>query len=101
MIKLMVMYNHPEDPQAFDAHYLTTHVALARRIPNVRRLEVAKIESVRGGGDPPYHLVVEIWYDDEEAMAAAMETPEYQEALADQPNFNTRGAVAWTCRVIE
>lgn len=101
MIKLIVLYNHPDDPQAFDDHYFTTHVALARQIPQLRRLEVAKLETVRGGGDPPYHAIAELWYDDEEAMAAAAESPEYQRALADQPNFNTGGSVAWVCRVVD
>lgn len=100
MIKLTVLYNHPDDPQAFDDHYLTTHVPLARQIPQLRRLDVAKIEQVRGGGDPPYHLIVELYYDDEESMAAALETPEYARALADQANLNSNGAVAWICRVV-
>jgi uncharacterized protein (TIGR02118 family) len=55
---------------------------------------------VRGGGKPPYHAIAELYYDDDEAMAAAVETPEFKDALADQPNFNTNGSVAWVCSVM-
>jgi uncharacterized protein (TIGR02118 family) len=100
VIKLVVLYNHPEDPEAFDAHYFTTHLRLAQRIPQLRRLDAARIEEVRGGGRPPFHAIAELYYDDEDAMAAAAQTPEYEQALADQPNFNTAGSVAWVCRVM-
>lgn len=101
MIKLIVLYNHPEDPEAFDEHYLNVHVPLARQIPHLHKLEITKIESVRGGDKPPYHMVAELWYEDEAAMAAAAASPEFATAQADQPNFNTAGSVAWICRVVD
>jgi uncharacterized protein (TIGR02118 family) len=102
VIKLVVLYHHPDDPAAFDEHYVNTHLPLARKIPHVLRIDAARIESVRGGdGPPPFHAIAELYYEDEVAMALAAATPEYQEALADQPNFNTRGSVAWLCRILE
>ena len=102
MIKLVVLYHHPEDPAAFDEHYVGTHLPLAHKIPHVLRIDAARIESVRGDdARPPFHAIAELYYEDEEAMALAAASPEYQEALADQPNFNTGGSVAWLCRTFE
>lgn len=99
MIKLVVLYNHPPDPDVFDDHYVNTHLPLARAIPQLQRIEATRLEGVRGGGRAPYHAMAELWYSDEEAMAAAAASPEYQRALADQPNFNVAGSVAWVGRV--
>jgi uncharacterized protein (TIGR02118 family) len=33
MAILMVLYNIPADPAAFDAHYINEHVPLAKKIP--------------------------------------------------------------------
>ena len=80
---------------------ITSRLTLRSHVRFRNCVGVAKLETVRGGGDPPYHAIAELWYDDEEAMAAAAESPEYQRALADQPNFNTGGSVAWVCRVVD
>ncbi len=46
-VKLVVLYTHPDDPDAFDRHYLGTHMPLTRKIPGPQRLT--------GGTDPGGH----------------------------------------------
>jgi uncharacterized protein (TIGR02118 family) len=38
MVKLTVLYGHPDDPDAFEEYYENTHMPLARKIPNVQRI---------------------------------------------------------------
>ncbi|MFN0162166.1 MAG: EthD family reductase, partial [Burkholderiales bacterium] len=40
MAKLVVMYDRPADPAAFDAYYFNKHVPLAKTIPGLRNYEV-------------------------------------------------------------
>ena len=41
MVKLIVLYNHPTDPAAFDKYYEETHIPIAAKIPNVKRFEAS------------------------------------------------------------
>jgi uncharacterized protein (TIGR02118 family) len=102
VVKLTLLYNPPVDAEAFDEYYLNTHVPIVERMPGIRRFEVAVVKAVRGGGDPPYHIVSEIWYDDEEALAAASASPEGQAAGADVANFpGHTGALALISHVAD
>ena len=42
MASLVVLYKTPTDKAAFDKHYFDKHVALAKKIPGVRKYEVSK-----------------------------------------------------------
>jgi uncharacterized protein (TIGR02118 family) len=37
MVKLVVLYGRPEDPDAFERYYADTHTALAKAVPGLRR----------------------------------------------------------------
>ena len=37
MGKMLVIYEKPADPTAFDKHYFNVHVPLAKRLPGLRR----------------------------------------------------------------
>jgi uncharacterized protein (TIGR02118 family) len=92
MVKLIVAYGPPEDPAVFDAHYASTHTALAEKIPNVRRFEAGRVIGTPDGSPAPYHLVAELWFDSAEELQAAMGSPEGQAAAADVGTFATGGA---------
>jgi uncharacterized protein (TIGR02118 family) len=38
-----VLYDRPDDPEAFDRHYRDVHIPLARKIPGLRRYTVSRI----------------------------------------------------------
>jgi uncharacterized protein (TIGR02118 family) len=44
--KITVIYDNPQDPDAFEAGYHQQH-ALAKQIPGVRRVESAKVAEGR------------------------------------------------------
>jgi uncharacterized protein (TIGR02118 family) len=91
MASVLVLYNPPADPEAFDRHYREVHAPLAARIPGLRAYTVS--EGVfAADGKAPYHLVAELSFDSMDALQAAMASPEAQAAVADMPNFAQAGA---------
>ncbi len=91
MVKLIVLHGQPTDAEAFDAHYFSTHAALAARMPGVRRFEAARCASM-DGSPGAYYLQAELWFDDADALRACFASPEGRAAADDVPTFATGGA---------
>ena len=98
MVKLTVVYGHPEDPGAFEEYYASKHLPLAQKIPNVRRFEVGKVSAV-DEGEPPYYRIAELWFESEERMGEARSSPEAQAATGDLEKFATGGATFFVSEV--
>ena len=92
MVKLIVAYGPPTDPDAFDQHDESTHKPLAEAIPGLRRFEVGKVIGTPDGADAPYRLIAELYFDDLAALQTAMGSSEGQAAAGDVGNFATGGA---------
>ncbi len=92
MAKVLVMYNQPADPAAFDKYYFETHVPIADKIPGLRSGTVNQgpVVGVTGGSAP--YLIAELHFDSMEDLQAAMASPEGRAAAADLANFATGGA---------
>jgi uncharacterized protein (TIGR02118 family) len=57
MSRMVVIYNTPADPEAFDRHYFSTHVPLAKQLPGLTRYELSKGPIVgRMTGAAPYMI---------------------------------------------
>lgn len=91
MARLVVMYRTPKDASAFDAHYFDKHVALAKKIPDVRRYEVSQGPVATPAGPSNYHLVATLHFDNVAAIQAAFASPQGQAAVADVGTFATGG----------
>ncbi|QJY49707.1 EthD family reductase [Pseudonocardia broussonetiae] len=87
MIKLTVLYDTPADVEAFDAHYLGTHVPLANAVPGIEEVEVTRFLPGPDGSAPRFHIMAELYFADADAMAAALATPEGKELGADVANL--------------
>lgn len=87
MIKLTVLYDTPADVEAFDAHYLGTHVPLANAVPGIEKVEVTRFLPGPDGSAPRFHIMAELYFADADAMAAALATPEGKELGADVANL--------------
>ncbi len=87
MVKLLAFYKQPPDPEAFDTHYRDVHTPLIEKWPGLKRLEVGRITGMPGGTEPPYYLVAEMYFDDADAMRAAMRSPEGRAAGEDLQTF--------------
>lgn len=78
MARMMVIYQSPTDPQSFDAHYEGVHIPLAKRLPGLRRYDVARRPIVLPAGDPEPYLIATLHFDD---LAAQEPNAEPREEL--------------------
>lgn len=86
MVKLVVLYKKPADVAAFEKHYHEVHTPLAKKMPGLKRLEVAHMTG-SPGGEPKFYMMAELYFDSKEAMAAAMSSPEGKAAAKDVMSF--------------
>ncbi len=100
MVRVLVLYNTPADPEAFDRYYEQTHIPLARQLPGLQRYTVSKNVTPLGG-DAKYYLVAELDWDSMEAMQAAFGSPIGRETAADVPKFATGGSSLMVYEVAE
>jgi len=86
MIKLIALYKKPENTAEFDQRYFEGHLPLANKMPGLRKAEVAR---VLGGpaGEAEYYLQAELYFDDMDALKAAMSSPEGKAAAKDVMSF--------------
>ena len=99
MVKGTALFGHPEDLDAFEDHYANTHVPLARKIPNLRRFEAAKVVATPDGSEPPYHRIGELYFEDVEQMQAGLSSDEGQAVTADFQNFATGGVTIFIAEI--
>jgi uncharacterized protein (TIGR02118 family) len=92
MVRLTVLYNKPDDPDAFLKHYESTHAPLVDKISNLSRWTWGKVLGTPTGDEAPYFLTAELWFEDMDAFGTAMGSPEGQAAANDMANFATGGA---------
>jgi uncharacterized protein (TIGR02118 family) len=91
MAQLVVMYKTPRDAAAFDKHYFDKHVALAKKIPGVRKYEVSQGAVATPAGPSGYYLVAILQFDNVAAIQSAFGSAEGQAAVADVQTFATGG----------
>jgi uncharacterized protein (TIGR02118 family) len=99
MVKLTVLYGHPDDPDTFENYYANTHMPLVDEIPNLQRYEAARIIATPDGSEPPYYRIFEGYFEDMEQLRSSMATPEGQAATNDIPNVATGGATIFIAEI--
>jgi uncharacterized protein (TIGR02118 family) len=97
MVRLMVLYNRPEDTAAFDKHYNEIHIPLAKKLPGLVRYTVSR--NLRA--EEQHYLVAELDWADMAAFRAAMGSPAGAEATGDVPKFATAGSASLIYEVAE
>ena len=85
MIKLVLLYKHPSDPNLFEIRY-TRNLDKLKKMPGVRRSQVG---SVLGGpgGDALYYRILEFFFEDFDALDKALISPEGVAAGKDLMEF--------------
>ena len=85
----------------FQRYWRDTHGPIAGAIPGLRRYvqshvvpELYARQSAAAGQSPPFDGAAELWFDDLDAMRAAMQSPELKAALEDEKNFIDHTRVA-------
>jgi uncharacterized protein (TIGR02118 family) len=80
VIKIVGYWTPPADPvdiPQFEDDYMNRHVPIAARLPGLRRLTTLRVESGYMGGEVQHYRIVEAWFDDRQALDAALQTPEF------------------------
>lgn len=91
MVKLLVLYGHPQDPAAFDKYYQEVHIPLAKRMRGLKKWTIGKVLGTPDGQPSPYYYVAELYMDRREDFETLLASSEGQAAVADVPNYATGG----------
>lgn len=75
-VKVVVLYTPPDDPAAFDEHYLNVHMPMVHKVPGLLRAESAAFISAGDNGELTYHRTAELYFEDMAALGAGMSSPE-------------------------
>jgi uncharacterized protein (TIGR02118 family) len=94
MPRLVALYNVPEDPGAFDAHYRDVHSSIVARYPNLRDVRLTTPAGV-AGRPAPYHLMAEMTFDSDEDLEAALMSEAGTESARDLRNFAGAGVTVF------
>ena len=92
MAKVVVMYKIPKNAEAFDRHYASTHIPLAKKIPGLTKYDISQGPVGSPAGPSGIHLVATLYFDSMSALQAALSSPEGQAAAGDLANFADGGA---------
>jgi uncharacterized protein (TIGR02118 family) len=91
MVRLLVLYGHPNDPEAFDKYYHETHIPIAKKLKGLSKWTVGKVIGTPGGERSPYYYLADLHMESREAFEAMLASPEGKAAVADVPNYATGG----------
>jgi uncharacterized protein (TIGR02118 family) len=92
MAQVLVLYNQPSDPAAFDKYYFEKHIHIAKRIPGLRSYTVSSGTPTMVAGPKAPYLIAELEFDSMAAIQSALGSPEGQATAADLANFAQAGA---------
>ena len=90
--KLAVLYTQPDDPDAFDHHYLGTHMPLANKLPGLQRAETGRIVAAVDRGERTFYRVTELYFADQGALDAALGSDEGIATAADYQQIAPPGS---------
>jgi len=91
-VKLVVLYTQPSDSDAFDRHYLGTHMPLVRQIPGLERAEAGRFTAALDGGEQTFYRIAELYFADQAAMQAGFGSAEGQATAADYQQIAPPGS---------
>jgi uncharacterized protein (TIGR02118 family) len=90
MLRLIALYNTPEDAAAFDAHYRDVHAPLVARYPHLRDMRLTKPVGV-AGRPSPFYLMAEMFFDSQADLDEALTSGPGAESARDLRNFASAG----------
>ena len=90
-VKLVVLYTQPDDPEAFDAHFLGVHMPLVDKLPGLQRAESGRLSAV-DGGEKTYYRTTALHFADQDALNAALGSPEGAAVATDYSDIAPPGS---------
>ena len=97
MVRLLVLYNPPEDAAAFDKYYNEIHIPLAKQLPGLVRYTISR----NLAANAQYYLIAELDWADMASAQAALRSPVGAACTADVAKFATTGAPSLLFEVAE
>ena len=88
--KITVIYDNPENADAFEAGY-PDQVALARKLPGVERVESARVWPKEDGSPTPAYRLFDMHFADYATASRAVATPEAAQFVAQVKKLATGG----------
>jgi uncharacterized protein (TIGR02118 family) len=88
--KITAIYQNPQDPDAFEAGH-REQLALAKKIPGVKRIESAKVWPKEDGSATPAYRVLDMYFTDYDAASKAVTTEEASAFVAKVFELATGG----------
>lgn len=98
MYKLIAIWSppRPEEQQAFEEAYVERHLALAAKVPGLRKLVATRTDTGLEGAAPAFYRVAEMVFDSAESLQRAEHTAEWTELRADAGQLIERFGVSLT-----
>jgi uncharacterized protein (TIGR02118 family) len=91
MAKVLVMYKKPKSAEAFDKHYASVHIPLAKKIPGLKAYDISRGPVATPAGASDVHLVATLHFDSMDAIKAGLGSAEGKAAAGDLANFADGG----------
>jgi uncharacterized protein (TIGR02118 family) len=92
LAKVVVLYKNPKNAEAFDKHYSSVHIPLAKKIPGLKKYDISKGAVGAPTGPSGIHLVATLYFDSADALKAGLASAEGKAAAGDLANFADGGA---------
>lgn len=93
VVKLIALYDKPDDPDAFWDHYLNVHAPLTKTLPGLQAVTLNRVTADAFGGEPRYVLIAEMVFPDRATFEEAMRSGENRALGKDLMSF-ARGRVS-------
>ncbi len=90
MHDVIVLYNHPDDPDAFDIHYRTTHIPLVEQLPLLSEFSWGKV-AADDGDTSGYYAVARLTYASAADAEESLGSPAGRASVEDLANFAAAG----------
>jgi uncharacterized protein (TIGR02118 family) len=92
MARLLVLYKTPKNPEAFDRHYQSVHIPLAKKVPGLKRYDISTGGVGTPAGKSDVYLIATLHFDTIDALKTGLGSAEGQAAAGDLANFADGGA---------
>ena len=91
MAKVIALYKKPADTAAFDDHYWSKHMPLAKAMPGLRGYEVSVGPIGTPAGESGLYMLATLTFDSVAAIQVALQSPEGVATANDLGNFAQAG----------
>ncbi len=89
MIKIVATVKRKEGMgrDEFVKYWLDVHAPLEKKWPELKKYVISTTIGAPGGGEPEYDGIAELWFEDEDALKRALESPERRISREDFLKF--------------